>query len=58
MTRATAVASENGTRSAATAISVSELVVRFDGDAGSVTALDKPRCCAMRALTQERSRSL
>ena len=41
MTRATAVASENGTRSAATAISVSELVVRFDGDAGSVTALDK-----------------
>ena len=41
MTRATAVASENGTRSAATAISVSELVVRFDGDTGSVTALDK-----------------
>ena len=41
MTLATAVAAADAATSAATAISVSELVVRFDGDAGSITALDK-----------------
>ena len=41
MTPATAVAAAEAATSAAAAISVSELVVRFDGDTGSITALDK-----------------
>ena len=40
MTQATAVATEERAISGATAISANELAVRFEGDAGSVTALE------------------
>ena len=41
MTPATAEATAGAEASPATAISVRDLVVRFDGDAGSITALDE-----------------